>query len=475
MRQDIPNDHPDRRCCMRRTRPAKEHDRCKEKPLHERDPFCTVPERSRSGKLAGGILTTVKRALIFVMLASLAAAGSASARSGQVLAVKFDADVNPVTQKWLSDRIDEGASYDAIVILLDTPGGLEDSMRKIVQDELGAKEPVVVYVAPNGARAASAGVWISEAADVLAMAPVSNIGSSTPITNTGGNIGSDLKRKILNDAAASLRNLAHAHGRNAKWADLAVRKASNLTADEALRMHVIDLVSPSLPTLLRTIDGRHVQLRDLTLHTAGDTVVTKRMGFLTRLLDTLIDPNLLSLLFLAGIGGLLFEVFHPGVVLPGALGAVSLVTALFGFSILPTSWAGVALIVLGLALLVIDAHVVTHGALTVSGLVALIVGMLMLFHDAPAPYRIRVWFVVAVTASIGGFMAVALGKAVQARRRPSAMPAMVGAEGVARDDGLVFVRGELWQASTDDGSPLEPGTRIRVDEVQGLRLRVRRV
>ena len=417
----------------------------------------------------------MKRALILAMLVALATTASASAGNGRVLAVKFDADVNPVTQKWLSNRIDEGADYDALVILLDTPGGLDTSMRKIVQDELAAKEPIVVYVAPNGARAASAGVWISEAADVLAMAPVSNIGSSTPITSTGGNIGSDLKRKILNDAAASLRNLARAHGRNAKWADRAVRKASNLTADEALRMHVVDLVSPDLPALLRTIDGRTVKLRGFTLHTAGDTIVTKRMGFFTRLLDTLIDPNLLSLLFLAGIGGILFEVFHPGVVLPGALGAVSLVTALFGFSILPTNWAGFALIVLGLALLVIDAHVVTHGALTVSGLVALAVGMLMLFHDAPAPYEIDVWFVIAVTGTLGGFMAFALGKAVQARRRPSAMPAMVGAEGVARGQGLVAVRGELWQATTDDGAPLEPGTQVRVDDIEGLRLKVHRV
>ncbi len=379
----------------------------------------------------------MKRALILAMLVALATTASASAGNGRVLAVKFDADVNPVTQKWLSDRIDEGADYDALVI--------------------------------------SAGVWISEAADVLAMAPVSNIGSSTPITSSGGNIGSDLKRKILNDAAASLRNLARAHGRNAKWADLAVRKASNLTADEALRMHVVDLVSPDLPTLLRTIDGRTVKLRGFTLHTAGDTVVTKQMGFFTRLLDALIDPNLLSLLFLAGIGGILFEVFHPGVVLPGALGAVSLVTALFGFSILPTNWAGFALIVLGLALLVIDAHVVTHGALTVSGLVALAVGMLMLFHDAPPPYEISVWFVIAVTGTLGGFMAFALGKAVQARRRPSAMPAMVGAEGVARGQGLVAVRGELWQATTDDGAPLEPGTQVRVDDIEGLRLKVHRV
>jgi membrane-bound serine protease (ClpP class) len=417
----------------------------------------------------------MKRYLILVLLVALAAAGSAHAGNGKVLAVKFDADVNPVTQKWLSDRIKEGADYDALVILLDTPGGLDESMRKIVQDELAAKEPIVVYVAPNGARAASAGVWIAQAADVLAMSPVSNIGSSTPITGTGANIGSDLKRKILNDAAASLRNLARAHGRNAKWADLAVRKASNLAADEALRMNVVDLISPDLPTLLKQIDGRTSKPRNLTLHTAGDEIVTKEMGFLTRLLDTLIDPNLLSLLFLAGIGGILFEVFHPGVVLPGALGAVALVTALFGFSVLPTDWAGFALIVLALVLLVVDAHVVTHGALTVSGLVALAVGLLMLFHDAPAPYEVDTWFVVLITASIGGFMAFALGKAVQARRRPSAMPAMVGAEGIARRDGLVFVRGELWQATTADGDPLEPGARVRVDEVQGLRLKVRRV
>ena len=413
--------------------------------------------------------------LILAFIVALAATSAAQAGNGKVLAVKFDADVNPVTQKWLSDRIDEGAKYDALVILLDTPGGLDSSMRKIVQDELAAKEPVVVYVAPNGARAASAGVWISQAADVLAMSPVSNIGSSTPITGNGQNIGSDLKRKIVNDAAASLRNLASAHGRNAKWADLAVRKASNLTAQEALKMNVVDVIAPNLPALLQKIDGRTPKPRNVTLHTAGDEIVTKNIGFLTRLLDTLIDPNLLSLLFLAGIGGILFEVFHPGVVLPGALGAVALVTALFGFSILPIDWAGFALIVLALVLLVVDAHVVTHGALTLSALVALAVGLLTLFHDAPAPYEVDTWFVVLVTASIGGFMAFALGKAVQARRRPSAMPAMVGAEGVARMDGLVFVRGELWQATTADGGTLEPGARVRVDEVHGLRLKVHRV
>ena len=210
-------------------------------------------------------------------------------------------------------------------------------MRKIVQKELAVRVPVVVYVSPNGARAASAGVWISEAADVLAMAPGTNIGSSTPITGSGQNIPSDLRRKVINDAAASLRVLARSHHRNAKWADLAVRKASNLSADEALRENVIDLVSPSLPSLLRTIDGRKIHLPQLermfTLHTAGATIVDSRPGFVTRFLSSLIDPNIIGLLFLAGIAGIGYEIFHPGVVLPGALGAVCLLTALFGFSV----------------------------------------------------------------------------------------------------------------------------------------------
>lgn len=388
---------------------------------------------------------------------------TASAKSGRVLAVRFNADVNPVTQKWLNDRIAEGAKYDALVILIDTPGGLEDSMRKIVQAELNAKEKIVVYVSPRGARAASAGVWISEAADVLAMAPDTNIGSSTPISSTGANIGSDLRRKVVNDAAASLRALMKSHHRNAAWGDQAVRVASNLTDTEALRMHVIDRIAPDLPSLLKQIG------------LGGDTIVTEKMGFFTRLLNTLIDPNLISLLFLAGIAGLAFEIFHPGAVIPGAFGGICMVVALFGFSVLPTSWAGVALILLGIVLLVIDAHVTTHGALTLSGLVALGLGMVTLFHSAPAPYHVQLWFVLAVTGVIGGFMAFALTKAVQARRRPSAMPAFVGVEGVVRDDGLVSVRGELWSAATEDGAPLRPGEHVAVDGVDGLQLKVHRV
>src|SRR6185437_8645390 len=203
-------------------------------------------------------------AFLFVAIAAPAHAAS----TPRVLAIHFTQDVNPVTQDWLNGQLGHAEShgYTAAVIVLDTPGGLEDSMRKIVQKELGLKIPVIVYVSPNGARAASAGVWISQAADLLAMAPQTNIGSSTPIQGNGSNIGSDLRRKEINDAAASLRGLAKTHGRNAKWADSAVRVASNLTAQEALSQNVIDVIAPTLPALLNKVDGRVTVPRHLTLH-----------------------------------------------------------------------------------------------------------------------------------------------------------------------------------------------------------------
>jgi membrane-bound serine protease (ClpP class) len=348
-------------------------------------------------------------------------------------------------------------------------------MRKIVKKELSLPVPVVVYVAPNGARAASAGVWISQAADILAMAPETNIGSSTPISGSGQDLEKDLRRKVVNDAAASLRVLARTHGRNAEWADKAVRQASNLSADEALEMNVIDLISPSLPELLNTIDGRKTVPRGFTMNTAGAEVTEVKPGFFTHFLSTLIDPNIIGLLFLAGIAGLGFELFHPGVVIPGAFGAICMLTALFGFSVLPLSWAGLLLLLFGVALLVVDAHVTSHGALTLSGLVAIAIGLITLFHKAPAPYHTSVPLVVTVTAIVGGFWAIALTKAVQVRRRPAAVGVsdILGMEGVVRNGGYVYVKGELWRARSEE--PLAEGQRVRVESIDGLSLGVRPV
>jgi membrane-bound serine protease (ClpP class) len=410
-----------------------------------------------------------------LLLLALVVPGRAAAAGPRVLAIHFSADVDPVTQDWLNHELDRAQSgnYAAAVIVIDTPGGLEESERKIVQKELSLRIPVIVYVSPGGARAASAGVWISEAADLLAMAPETNIGSSTPINGNGANIGSDLRRKVVNDAAASLRGLAKSHGRNAAWADRAVRVASNLTATEALQMHVIDVTAPTLPALLNQIGGRKTVPRGFVLHTAGAQITNVSPGFFTRFLSTLIDPNIVSLLFLAGIVGLGFELFHPGIVIPGAFGAICMVTALFGFSVLPLSWGGLALVLLGMALLVIDLHVTSHGALTVSGLVALAIGLVTLFHNAPAPYHTNIWLVGTLTVLLGGFWAFAMSKALSLRRTPPSVgpQEIVGMEGVVREGGLVYVNGELWQ--TDAAEPLQPGERVRVEGVEGLRLRVR--
>jgi len=410
-----------------------------------------------------------------VVIAALLVSGSAvGASSGpRVLAVKFDLDISPPTADYFKSEIDNAASghYDAVVIVLDTPGGLLDSMRSMYQKELASKVPVIVYVSPEGARAASAGVWIGQAADVLAMSPISNIGSSTPIDSSGGNIGSDLARKIKNDAAASLTALASAHKRNTTWPRQAVVVASNLTAQQALHMNVIDTIAPSLPKLLCQLDGYHTKdaLRPFTLHLCGASIDNVSAGFITRFLNTVIDPNLISILFLAGLVGLIFEVFHPGVVLPGALGAVSLVISLYGFSVLNPSWGGLLLVILGVALLIIDLHALTHGVLTTGGLIALGFGLALLFQNQPSPFQVNTWLVAGIGIAIASLWAFALSKGFAARRRPvtSGKASMIGLHGIARGTDVVAVRGELWNAHSASGDPLVPGEEVVVETVEG--------
>ena len=445
----------------------------------------TVTEPRFGGKpedpLPNTILTVKKAALLaFLLAAVLAGRAGAAATAPRVLVIHFgqDLEIDQVTQGWIDGQLHraEHGGYSAAVIELDTPGGDLDSMRTIVQTELNLKVPVIVYI-PDGSRAGSAGVWLSQAADVLAMGPDgTEIGASTPIDGSGQNIpGSDLRRKVINDAAASLQSLMQSHGRNAAWGNKAVRVASSLTAQQALKMNVIDLISPSLPALLNTIDGRVTVPRHLTLHTANAAQDNTSPGFVTKFLDVLINPNVVSLLFLAGLVGIGFEIFHPGVILPGTVGAISMVGALFGLSVLSVSWSGLALIILGVALLVIDAHVATHGVLTIGGLISLAVGLATLFNGGPGAAHVSTPLIVAVALVLGGFWAFAIGKAVASRRLPVTVgpQEMVGMEGVVRDNGLVFVRGELWRARSSE--PLAAGERVHVDALDGLTLRVHRV
>ena len=413
---------------------------------------------------------------LLLLGAFFAFTSSATAATPRVLAIHFDADVNPVTQNYLCDNLSRAAKdgYNAAVIVLNTPGGLLQSKDKIVLCELNAKLPVLVWVGPNGATAGSAGVWIAQAADFLGMAPQTNIGSSTPIDSGGANIGSDLRRKLINHEAATLRALAQSHGRNVDWADRAVRVATNATAEEALKMNVIDAIAPTLPSLLEQADGVKTKPRGYTLHVAGAQIHDVHLGFFTRLLNTLIDPNILPLLFLAGLAGIGFEIFHPGVVLPGALGAVALITALFGFSVIPISWGGLVLMLLGVALLVIDVHVTTHGALTVAGLISLAVGSIMLFQNAPG-YNTSKPLVIGVAVVLGGVWVFALSKALQVRRSAVEVdPQLIaGSVGEVRENGLVYVNGELWQAGTAHGEELHRGDQVRVESLDGLVLTVR--
>ena len=391
-------------------------------------------------------------------------------------AISFSTDVNPVSTDYLKGAL-KSAERDgaaAAVIVLDTPGGLSSSMHDIVKDELDTEIPVIVYV-PTGARAASAGVWIAQAADLLAMAPASNIGSSTPIDISGENISSDLRRKVVNDAAASLRALAHTHGRNVAWADAAVRKASNLTAEEALNRNVIDAVAFSVPALLTDINGIRTTPRHFVLHTADAEIENVRMSAWQSFLNTLIDPTLITILLSLGMLGITIELFVPGHALLGTVGVISLVLALFGLSVLPISWAGLALMLVAFGLFGTDLLVPTHGALTLAGAVCLILGGLLLFSPAGPTYKVSLPVLIGVSGILALTLGFAFAKVVRVRSRPAitGVVALVGQTGVVRASGMVFVKGELWRAETADGAELVPGDHVNIEAVEEMKLIVR--
>jgi membrane-bound serine protease (ClpP class) len=413
--------------------------------------------------------------LLLVAAAALATASPAAA--ARVLAVEFHNDVNPVTKDYVNGQIDRAndEGYDAVVILLDTPGGLSTSMEDIYKKELASKVPVIVYVYPPGAGALSAGVWIAEAADLLAMAPQTTIGSSTPISSTGANLPKDLRRKAINAAAKSLRSIAEAHGRNGDWAEQAVRQASNLTANEALERDVIDLIAPDLETLLDRADGRKTKPKGVVLHTADAQVTTVKMGLWKSILDLLIDPNIVYIMLTIGLIGIIVELWNPGLIFPGTVGAISLIISLYASQVLPVSWAGLLLMLLAGGFIGAEPFVVSHGALTVAGAVCFVLGGLLLFEPSGGLYEVSLPLLIGVSATLALMMGFIVMKILQVRQTPAQVGVqnVVGAEGVVRGNGMVFVNGELWRARTDNGEALRSGDRVVVEGVDGLELRVR--
>ena len=398
-------------------------------------------------------------------------------------AVRISGAINPVVADFIADQLAKADAdrATAFLIEIDTPGGLDSAMRKIIQAILAARAPVIVYVAPAGARAASAGALITLAADFAAMAPGTNIGAATPVSiGLGGGMDETMKHKVVNDAVAYARSLAEQRGRNADWAERIVRDGASTAAGEALALKVIDLVADSRAELLKQLDGRRY-LRDgkeLRLDLKGAEPVVREMGWARRILNAVSDPTVAYLLMILGVLGIYFEISQPGVILPGVVGAFALLLALFAFQALPVNFVGVLLMLLALVLFILEIKVVSYGMLSVAAVAALTLGSLMLI-DSPEPFmQISRAVIFAAVVSTTAFILFCLWFVSRAQRRRvvSGREGMVGEHGQAvtavHASGKVFVHGEYWEACADE--PIAAGADIEVVEVgEQMRLQVR--
>ncbi len=438
--------------------------------------------------------------LIFALLVLSWAALVHASNEGHGVVLEIDGPIGPATSEYVSQGIQQAEETDASLVLLemDTPGGLDTAMREIIGEVLASEVPVVGYVAPRGSRAASAGTYILFATHVAAMAPATNLGAATPVQigglpTPGGEPekpergageeqeappASALEQKAKNDATAYIRGLAKLRGRNVEWAGRAVTEAASLHAEEALREGVIDVVADSRADLLAKLDGRVVTLDrgPVTLHTDGLALRQVEQTFRNRLLSVITNPNVAYLLLLLGIYGLFFELANPGFIAPGVIGGIALLLALFALQMLPVNYAGIALILLGTAFMIGEAFVPSFGALGIGGVIAFVFGSIMLFDEATGAYDVSLGLIVGLAAASVLFFVGVVGLAIRARRRPvvSGREELVGAVGVATEafSGVGFVRahGELWTARCD--VPLHRGDRVRIRDVDGLRLRV---
>jgi membrane-bound serine protease (ClpP class) len=441
--------------------------------------------------------------LHLAMLAMMAAAALAlpptpAAAADRAIVLEIEGAIGPPLADYIARELTAARTDDArlIVLRMNTPGGLDTSMRKIISAILASPVPVATYVAPNGARAASAGTYIAYASAIAAMAPGTNIGAATPI-QLGGNLlfPSDQKsqkdqkdakpgepadtetRKIINDAVAYIRSLAALNGRNADWATDAVRSAASLPASEALALHVIDVIADDVPDLLRKIDGREVTImgKQQRLATAGLDIVVRPPDWQTELLMLVTNPNVAFILMLIGVYGLILEFFNPGAVAPGLIGAISLLVALYALAFMPINYAGAALVLLGVALMIAEVHIGAFGALGVGGIAAFVIGALMMFPAHAPGFTLSGGVIAGTALGTAALFLLALA-ALLRRKRPvvTGDVALIGAEGETvawqNGEGRVRVKGEIWLARA--AAPLAAGSRVKIIGRDGLVLRV---
>ena len=390
-------------------------------------------------------------------------------------------DINNIMAAYITGAVDRAQTdhADALLIVMNTPGGISTSMDEIVTSLLNARVPVIVYVYPSGARAASAGLFVAQAADILAMAPGTNIGSAHPIDASGANLTGDLGAKVLNDAVTRVRNLASIHGRNADWAEQAVRNSVNINAEDAVKLHVADLEIADPAALMNAIDGRSLPRTSgtLVLHTAGASIEDFPMPYWQVFLNALIDPTVAALLFLLAAYGIITELTSPGAILPGVVGGIAAVLALVSLANLPVNIAGALMMLLALILFLADLKVNTHGILSFGGVLALILGMAFLINTGPVGLGVNPIVIFGSAAITFAFFVFFVDRILRSRRRQvlTGADALVGALGETREElspeGLVFVRGALWKAVASNGR-IPAGTTVRVVGRQGLQLEV---
>ena len=422
--------------------------------------------------------------LLSLCLAFILLLTSTVLAQSEILHLELASSINPASKDVVLRTIREAESLHAefIIIELNTPGGLDQSTRDIVTAILGSNVPIVVFVSPSGARAASAGTFITLAADLAAMAPGTNIGAAHPINLLGGDGDADgtstPMEKAANDSAAFARSIAEQRGRNTEWAESAVLDSVSISATEALKANVIDLVADDLFDLLRQLEGRDV--RGTILHTLGVTIRTIRPTLRERLLGLLADPNLVYVLFILGLYGLIFEFFQPGIGFGLAVGGLCLILALFGLQILPVTTTGVVLILFGALLMILDAFTPTHGILTAGGVIALLIGSLTLFDIPDRSIGLSlgtVFAVVGMSAALSLFV-LSKGLMIQRKKPLTGIQSLIGTIGIVRrtlqPDGVIRLRGEYWNAHSVEGT-LREGERTRVQGLDGTTLLVRRI